>query len=39
VQLINAPRQIRALDDALAATKPLREESARTVGAAATGPP
>jgi hypothetical protein len=33
-KLIDAPRQIRALDDSLAATKPLREGSARTVGEA-----
>ena len=31
-KLVDAPRQIRALDDSLAATKPLREGSARTVG-------
>ena len=31
-KLVDAPRQIRALDDSLAATKPVREGSARTVG-------
>jgi hypothetical protein len=33
-KLVDAARQIRALDDALAATKPVREGSARTVGEA-----
>ena len=33
-ELVDAPRQIRALDDPLAATKPLREGSVRTIGEA-----